>query len=174
MKDYSKGKIYRLVCNTTDKQYIGSTVQLLSQRLGLHKSIFKRFIGGKSTKALTAFDILFENNYSIVLVEDYPCNNKDELMRRERYFIDTMPCVNKNNPVQTQEEKDSYKIKYREDPNHLIKMIQYQTKYRQKNLEKSRANTVCECGGHFQHKNKLSHFKSIRHTRWASTTPEIP
>lgn len=174
MKDYSKGKIYRLICNTTDKQYIGSTVQVLSQRLGIHKSSFKRFIAGKSTQALTSFDILFENNYSIILVEDYPCNNKDELMRRERYFIETTPCVNKNRPAQTQEEKDSYKIKYREDSDHLIKMIQYQTRYRHNNLEKARANTVCQCGGHFQHKNKTVHFKSIKHSRWASTTPETP
>ena len=174
MKDFGKGKIYRLICNTTDKQYIGSTVQSLSQRLGVHKSFFKRFIGGKSTQVLTSFDILSENNYSIILIEEYPCNNNNELTRRERYFIDTMTCVNKNKPAQTKEEKESYQLKYREDPAHAVKMIKYQTQYRHNNLEKSRANTVCDCGGHFQHKNKILHFKSIRHNRWASTTPETP
>jgi hypothetical protein len=174
MKDYSKGKIYRLICDTTDKQYIGSTVQSLSQRLGIHKSAFKRFMEGKTTKSLTAFNILHENNFKIVLIEEYPCNTINELERRERHFIETMKCVNKNKPAQTKEEKDSYNKIYREEPEHGVKMVQYQKQYRQDNVEKARFKTECECGGHFQHKNKTSHFKSVMHSRWVSTTPETP
>jgi len=178
MRDYSKGKIYRLICDTTDKQYVGSTVMSLSQRLGVHRSAFKRFMEGKTTKSLTAFNIIHENNFKMVLIEDYPCQNINELERRERHFIETMKCVNKNKPAPTKEEKTkyqhSYNEMYRKDPEHEAIMIEYQKKYRHENREKARADTKCACGGHFQHKNKTSHFKSIRHTRWASTIPENP
>ena len=43
MPDYSKGKIYRIVCNTTGKVYIGSTSQdYLSQRLRKHVEEYKK------------------------------------------------------------------------------------------------------------------------------------
>ena len=73
MADYTKGKIYRLVCNTTGNQYIGSTTQSLSQRLGGHKKDYKRFLEGKITKQTSSFSILSEKNYEMILIEDYPC-----------------------------------------------------------------------------------------------------
>ena len=115
VKDYSKGKIYRLVCNTTGNQYIGSTVQSLSQRLGSHKSSFKRFSEGKITKKSTSFSIQSENNFKMILIEDYPCKNIYELEQRERHFIETMECVNKNKPARTEEEYIELRKQYNKD-----------------------------------------------------------
>ena len=39
--------------------------------------------------------VLYEDNLEIFLIESYPCNSKDELIARERYYIETMECVNK-------------------------------------------------------------------------------
>ena len=39
MVNYQNAKIYRIVCNVTGKQYIGSTVSNLSTRLSQHKNI---------------------------------------------------------------------------------------------------------------------------------------
>jgi hypothetical protein len=88
LERYQNGKIYKIVCNITGKQYIGSTCKTLSQRLSGHKSDYKRFNEGKSGNT-KSFDILKEEDYDIVLIEVYPCNTKDELHKRERHYIET-------------------------------------------------------------------------------------
>jgi hypothetical protein len=161
MVDYKNGKIYRLVCNTTGDQYIGSTAQILSQRLGGHKQSYKRFLAGKSTSQMTSHCILSNNNFEIILIEDFACESKNQLERRERHFIQTMQCVNIKNPAQTREEYIEYIQHNRE------RMKQYY----HNNKEKNTAVTKCECGGHYQYCRKSVHFKSKRHKKWA--TPEI-
>ena len=176
---YSKGKIYRLVCNTTGNQYIGSTVQSLSQRLGNHKALYKRFIEGKITKKSTSFSILSENNFEMILIEEFACENKNQLERRERHFIETMECVNKNKPAQTREELLEYQRQYAKDhqeeraksqrdyyQKHKEEYIEYHQQYRKDHKEESTTLTRCECGGQYQHKHKSEHFKSIKHTSY--------
>jgi predicted GIY-YIG superfamily endonuclease len=98
MPNYQNGKIYRIVCNQTGLQYIGSTTIPLASRLSQHKKLFK---DGKSG---TSKLVLENNDYNIVLIEDYPCDRKEELLKRERYFIETVHCVNIKVPLQSQKE----------------------------------------------------------------------
>jgi hypothetical protein len=133
MSDYKKGKVYRLVCNNTGNQYIGSTTQSLSQRLGGHKTDYKRFIDGKMTRQISSFSILCENNFEMILIEEYSCENKNQLERRERYFIETMECVNKVKPSRTREEKKEYKQKYQQE--HKEEVQKYREKYQQEHKE---------------------------------------
>ena len=107
MPDYQNSKIYRIVCNITGKQYIGSTRQSLSKRLAKHRCDFKRGI------CITSREIIENGNYDIILVENYSCNNKDELHKRERYFIEILDCVNKVIPGRTMKE-------YRQDNKDII------------------------------------------------------
>ena len=44
------------------------------------------------------------NNTDIILVESYPCENKNELHSRERYYIENNNCVNKIIPTRTSKE----------------------------------------------------------------------
>lgn len=164
VKDYSKGKIYRLVCNTTGNQYIGSTSQSLSQRLGGHKAAYKRILEGKITKNLTSFSILSENNCEMILIEDYPCENKNQLERRERHFIETMDCINKVKPAQTKEEYIEYHRQYKKD--HQEKISKSSRDYIQKHKEILTALTICECGGQYQYRSKSEHFKTVKHTSY--------
>ncbi len=47
---YENGKIYKIVCNQTQQQYIGSTtLELLSQRLAKHVSNYKSHLIGKNS-----------------------------------------------------------------------------------------------------------------------------
>ena len=57
--DYKNGKIYRLVCNTTGKQYIGSTCSTLCKRLYEHKHKYKQWLNGK--RGLTTSFYIIEN-----------------------------------------------------------------------------------------------------------------
>jgi len=84
MPDYQQGKIYKIVCNVTGNVYYGSTiVPTLARRLAKHKEKYREYKAGKCNY-VTSFEIIDKNDYSIVLVELYPCNTRDELLMRER------------------------------------------------------------------------------------------
>lgn len=99
MPDYQKGKIYKLVSDHTDEIYIGSTIQKLSQRLSKHACDFRKGNNGCTCKKL--FDL---GDVKIVLIENVPCNSKEELYKRERHYIETTNCVNKYIPGRTNAE----------------------------------------------------------------------
>jgi hypothetical protein len=59
----------------------------------------------QNPELLTAYELLKQNHYDIVLIEDYPCENKDQLHSRERFHIEMNEnCVNKVIPTRTDEE----------------------------------------------------------------------
>lgn len=164
IKKYNNGKIYKIVDNTNNNIYIGSTSdKTLARRLSNHRKSYKNYLKGISNY-MTSFEILKNNNYSIILLENYSCNNKDELLSKERHYIDTLKCVNKCRPITTKEEKKEqckkyyknnkegiiekvkeyyqnnkeilkeYKKKYYED--NKDKVIEYHKKYREDNKDK--------------------------------------
>jgi len=113
--DYKNGKIYKLVCSETQNIYIGSTCSTLVKRLHQHKRKYnncmsKTFIEPK-----------------IYLVEDFPCDRKEQLTGRERYYIETLDCVNKVIPGRTKKEY------YQENKEKIYKR---EKEYRKKNKEK--------------------------------------
>jgi hypothetical protein len=106
--DYNLGKIYKIVCNVTDEIYIGSTCQpTVAHRLAKHVQCYKRFKIGKSNY-VTSYQIIEHGDYNIYLIENFPCNNKDELTKREGEIIKQMQndftVVNKNIPGRTYAE----------------------------------------------------------------------
>jgi hypothetical protein len=103
MSNYQNGKIYKLSGN--NKIYIGSTVRTLIQRYNEHMNDFKR------CKYTTAWEILTDSNAIIELLELYPCNNRDELLTRERHYIEVTECVNKLCPILSDSEKKAQKKK---------------------------------------------------------------
>jgi hypothetical protein len=83
MVNYQIGKIYKIVCNITDECYIGSTCEpTLAMRLSKHVACYKRWKSGNCGK-VTCYDIIDRGDYKILLIECFPCNNKDELNSRE-------------------------------------------------------------------------------------------
>ena len=89
MPDYDNGKIYQLVFADRPERYIGSTTQELHQRLSGHRST------SASLKVKKLVDAVGRMNVRIILIEDYPCSNKNELLSREQYWIDKLkPDVN--------------------------------------------------------------------------------
>ena len=115
---YERGKIYAIRSHLTDEIYVGSTCeQTLSRRMAQHRSDHKRFqrIGGSCPSS--RFILQFEDAY-IELLELFPCEFKDELLRREGELIrlNTGNCVNKRVAGRTRAEhrddnRESIKIK---------------------------------------------------------------
>ncbi len=95
MVNYQNGKIYKIECNAKGKVYVGSTAEpTLARKLAKHVNNYKEYLKGKS-HFITSFEILKNEDYDIVLLEDCPCDRKDQLHAREKHYIKTIECVNK-------------------------------------------------------------------------------
>ena len=159
---YLKGKIYKIVDNTNNNIYIGSTCEpTLAHRLAKHIQKYKRFLANKNIYGYTrSLDILKNNNYDIVLIENFPCSSKDELHKRERYFIETIPCINLTIPTRTTKE---YRIANKEKIK-IFKQEKYKiNKDKIKEKVKQIGRCTCECGGHYTYGNKDKHLKTNKH-----------
>mgnify|MGYP003632647657 CR=1 FL=1 len=107
MNKYEKGKIYKLIDNTNGNIYIGSTIQSLANRKSQHK---RETISGRN-KCISKL-IIKNGNYDIILIENYPCKSREELLMRERYYIDNTDCINHVRPIITIEERKEYEKDY--------------------------------------------------------------
>lgn len=100
MPNYQNGKIYCLRSHKTDKIYIGSTTQKLSQRMAKHRNHYK------SNVYVSSCELLCYDDCYIELIELYPCNNKMELRKREGEIIRDRECINKR--IAGRNKKDWY------------------------------------------------------------------
>lgn len=116
MPDYSKAKIYRIFCE--DDEYIGSTTRPLSERMNGHRQDYKRTII-RCCSSCILFDKYGIKNCKIELIEDYPCERKEQLLKREGEIQRERNCVNKliagRTPKEWREEhKEMLNIKKKE------------------------------------------------------------
>ena len=101
MVNYQDGRIYQITSAHTDKVYIGSTCQALSNRMAKHRACYKRYLDGKNNY-ITSFEILQYDDAQIELVEYYPCDTKEALYKKEADVIRaTANSVNKVIPART-------------------------------------------------------------------------
>lgn len=126
LNKYHGGKIYTLRSPSTDKIYIGSTTQTLAKRKAEHKL--------KKHNEISQLD-----DFYIELLENFKCENKEELNKREGELIRANDkCVNKRIAGRSKaeyrnENKDNikaYKKAYRNENKEKEK--EYQKEYRQK------------------------------------------
>ncbi len=89
-----QGKIYKLVNNVDSSIYVGSTQTTLPKRFYGHKQNSKQ----KPNRNLYAHLLpIGWENVRIILIENYSCHSKEELIAREQYYIDLLhPSLNKN------------------------------------------------------------------------------
>ena len=127
MPDYQNGKVYKMVAG--GMTYVGSTTTTLAQRKATHKVKWKRWKVGTGHQ-VTSFD-LFETGepVDIVLLEDVPCERREQLHARERHWIETLDCVNRRVPGRTAKE-------YREVNQDKIK--EWGKRYREANRGKAK------------------------------------
>lgn len=164
---YKQGKIYKIVCNKTGKCYIGSTCEpTLSRRLAQHRTDYNAFIKGNK-KGISSFKILENNDYSIILIEDYPCERKDQLLQRERFYIENNECINRCRPITTNEEKKQQIKKWSE--NNKERKNKTDKEYYENNKEKLNEKFNCECGGKYTHMHRIHHLKTQKHINYCKT-----
>ena len=116
--NYSNTVIYKIVCNDlliTDV-YVGSTTDFIKRKY-LHKSDCNN-INRKSYNEKKYIIIRANggwNNWSMIEVEKYPCNDNNEARARERYWFELINAnMNTIKPFITEDEKLKYKKEYKE------------------------------------------------------------
>jgi len=141
MPDYQKGKIYKLWSpqGTDEEVYYGSTIEDLRKRKSKHKQ--------KNNNCKSK--ILFEkyDDVRIELVEEYSCNSKTELNKKEGEYIRNNKCLNRNIPDRTKQE-------YYEDNKEFFNNLS------KKNYEKNKEYRLKEAKKYYeQNKEYISKYK---------------
>ena len=160
--NFDNSKIYKIVSVSGNKTYIGSTTQSLGKRFSSHKSKYNLYKNGKY-HFVSCFDVLKFDDAKIILIENYKCNNKDELRIRERYFIELNECVNINIPSRN---KKRYNQEFKESiakQKQLYNKINYE-KFLKIKQEKD-INIFCECGKEHKHSNTSRHLRTSYHLK---------
>jgi len=121
---YKRGKIYTIRCRDDDGLvYVGSTIQSLAKRIGGHRD--------KSIKNPDIILYKYVNNdwsnWYIELYEDYPCDNKEQLEKREGEVIRQIGNLNCN--IAGRDIKQ-----YRQD--NRDKLLEQMKQYNQDNRDK--------------------------------------
>lgn len=127
MVNYNNGKIYALKSYQTENIYIGSTCEKIYTRFSKHKYDFRN----RQDKC-KAREILKYNDCYILLLDKYSCNDKTQLLEKEREYILKHKdiCINKQIPLRT---KKQYYIDNRE------KIRKYKKEHRDPEKENARA-----------------------------------
>ena len=123
---YKNGKIYCIWSYETDDIYIGSSCNELDHRMKKHKDNYKSFLNGVGHYKCS-FDIIKYGDAEIGIIEEFPCQSKYELLRREGELQKSLPCINKK--IAGRSKKEWYE-------ENKEKMTEYHKKYRENNREK--------------------------------------
>lgn len=163
--DYKNGKIYTIrSLKRPDLIYVGATCSTLVKRLYEHKKNYRNYSNG-GTKFMSSYEVISIGDAYIELKEEFPCENKQQLNRREGEIIREIEnCVNrrvegrdrseynkeyyKNNKTRNTERCSIWKNNNREKVRVINK------KWRDNNREKVK----CECGREVR-KNYLTQHK---------------
>lgn len=186
--NYANSKVYKITGG--GMTYIGSTTVGLSQRLAVHRYDYNNFKKGQKA-FMTSYQLLEFDDCQITLIEDVPCERKDQLLMREREIMDRFECVNKLRPYVSDEEWKEHYIKYRvmnkvalafkskeyyesNKDTILLKTKEYREKNKEAIALRDKTNFTCECGSVGRIRKKSIHLKTLKHQSFLanSTNPE--
>ena len=181
--DYQKVLIYKLVCNDLSVKdlYIGHTTDFTNRKRS-HKSHCLNPNDPKYNLKVykTIRDYEGWGNWSMIVIEKYPCNDDLEARARERHWYEVLNAsMNSLCPLISMEEK---KTKYNNRSKNYYdqnkdKLNENKKVYRENNKDKIKDYYVqkkdklnekhkCGCGGCFTTQNKSIHCKTKRHLKY--------
>jgi hypothetical protein len=106
--------------------------------MAIHKTHYKNYLD--ESHYCTSFKIIKYPDAYIELLEQYPCNSREELNRREGSYIRKINCVNKNIAGRTKKQ------------------------YRIDNADVIKKKTFCTvCCGSYTYVHKARHMKTKKH-----------
>lgn len=158
--DYKNGRIYKVVNDVNNDIYIGSTTQLLCKRMATHRSYAKLKPNRKLYKCMNSVGI---EHFKIILLENYACNNREELNSREEHYRNLLkPSLNSNRCHITDDDIRQYQKDY--DKNYRTEHYEDIKQYQKEYYEQHKDHLICDvCKGKYNHSNKSRHEKTLRH-----------
>lgn len=181
--DYSKGKIYCIRNHVNDEVYVGSTRQPLSSRMAEHR----RCLTKEKEKHRPLYVLMSElgvEHFYIELIEEFPCNNKEQLCKREGHYIREMGSLNKVIPGRENKEwyeqnkekilehrkeyreqnKDKIKEYYEQNKNKIKEYIKNYCEQNKDKIKEYRSEKIaCDiCGANVRRDNMSTHKRSIK------------
>ena len=168
---YHKGKIYTIRSYQTDKYYIGSTCDALHKRLYRHRIDYKNYLNDKYN-FVSSFDIIKYEDHYIELLEDYKCETRNELTKKEgelirKYKDDIVNCKIEGRTYREYQKDNKEKIKeYYEDNKDKIqeRFKKYYEDNKEKIKEQRKKHYDCDCGKtQIKLGNKSRHIKTKFH-----------
>jgi hypothetical protein len=175
--DYSKTKIYKIVCNdlAVKELYVGNTTDFVKRRHSHKNNCINHSSKHFNCKV---YQYIRDNggwdNWNMILIEDYPCNNKLEAERQERHWFETLNAtLNTNFPSRNynewkQDNREHFlnyqKEYYEENKEHRLKQCSNRY-FSNKEALNSYYNEkiLCACGSYTSRRNKARHEKSQTH-----------
>ena len=190
--DYSKTIIYKLVHNEDYDNaniYIGSTTDFI-KRKNQHKNscINEKQKGYNEKKYQYIRDNGGWNEWNMIEIQKYPCNDKREAEAREEYWrCHFNSQLNSRRAYTTYEERKEQLKEYRENNKDKIlkyskeykeqnkdKLLEQQKEYRENNKDKlliqQKERITCECGIICNKSNLSIHKKSKKHLNAINTS----
>ncbi len=171
MANYKTGRIYRIIHNESNIQYVGSTFNRLSDRWRAHKKDYKYTSSGISIyEYFNKFGI---ENFTIMLIKEYQCADRKQLLAYEQLWINKINCINKKSAFQIlyKEQKKQYRNINKD------KIIEHGKQYRAQNVDKIKEYLEqrqeirnekfnCECGGKYTLQQISTHSKTNKHKKY--------
>ena len=185
---YNNGKIYKIWNIVNDDIYVGSTCNPLCKRMAYHRSHYNN----EKYKHRNLYKLMNEigtDMFHIELVEEYPCENKEQLRKREGQFIRELGTLNMVIEDRTREEYKAenkekikeYMVKYREDKKDQI--LEKTKEYRENNKDKikqykidNKETILAKNKEYYQRtkEHKQEYQKSEKVKQWKNTKVECP
>jgi hypothetical protein len=140
--------------------YIGSTIGSLSYRIKGHIRSALIYNTLNTVRVCSSHDIILRNNYNVEVIEFVIVKTKNDLLIKEREWIERTDCVNKTIPIRSYEESKyyhkNYYEKYKNSPNFIATYIKY------KNAHKERIKKY-QLEWRIENVQKLRDYFKIRH-----------
>ncbi len=190
--DFSQICIYKLVHKEdydNENIYIGSTTNF-RKRKNQHKTSCNCETGKEHNQEKYTYirNNGGWNNWVMVEIEKFPCNDKRESETRERYWIEFYKSnLNKNIPTRSRKE---YQSKWCQDNKEKIKEVSKKyykdnkerlkedsKKYYQDNketiLKKEKEKIICQCGCEVLKLNISRHKRTAKHAKLLNSSKQI-
>ena len=154
---YIDGKIYCIKSPSyPNKMYIGSTYATLNSRFNCHIGMMRLQRTGRSNK-VSSFDILAYPDAYIELLELHPCDNRQELIEREKYYMDLYKDKLVNKYMAGGHTSKEYYQRLTPE-----KRKEYNSNHYEKH--KNDKPILCKlCNGKYSSFNKYHHLKTKKH-----------
>jgi hypothetical protein len=179
MLDYQNGKIYTIRYKKDSSLiYVGSTCLPLWMRFAIHKNVcynpnYKSYNHKFYAKIRETDDLC---NWYIELYENFPCENKTQLITRENVIIKEISTLNilqgetiyKRTSTKNIDEM-KYKSIYFWKQEHHESIIEYHKKYNEENKQRIKEigeqKVTCDCGTVSRKDQLKRHMGSLKHTK---------